>query len=186
MTDAEIVALYWERSENAITITKSKYQEYLMKISYNVLANTQDTEECVNDTYLAAWNSMPEQRPSVLATYLGKIVRQISIDKYRKRKSIKRYVSEYAYSFEELDDIFSDGNTPEQILDEKELDDAINRFVRGLPEKERNLFIGRYYFFDSLKQVAGYNGMSEAKAKSILFRTRKKLKEYLRKEGFTV
>ena len=184
MKDAEIVDLYWERNEVAIQQTQQKYGAYLSKVAYNILSDFEDSKECVNDTYLKAWNSMPTYRPSVLSTYLGKIARQLSIDVFRKKNSAKRYASEYAVSLEELGDSFSDGTTPEQAFDAKLLDDAINRFLRALPDDARNTFIGRYYFFDSLKEVATYCGMSEAKAKSMLYRTRQSLKAYLVKEGF--
>ena len=184
MKDAEIVALYWDRNEAAIQQTEQKYAAYLSKVAYNILSDFEDSRECVNDTYLKAWNSMPPHSPCVLSTYLGKITRQLSIDMFRKKHSTKRYASEYALSLDELGDSFSDGTTPEQVLDAKKLDEAINHFLRTLPHEARNAFIGRYYFFDSLKDVAGYCGMSEAKAKSMLYRTRQSLKAYLVKEGF--
>ena len=186
MEDEKIVALYWQRSEDAIRETAEKYEAYLTKIARNILYDPEDSEECVNDTYLAAWNSMPEHRPGVLSAYLGKITRQISIDRFRKRNSAKRRDSEYALSLTELEDTFAGGETPEKALDEKLLDAAVCNFVRSLPEESRRVFIGRYYFFDPLKTVAGYCGISEAKAKSILYRARRKLKEYLEKEGFTL
>ena len=184
MKDTEIVDLYWERSEVAIQQTQQKYGSYLSKTAYNILSDFEDSKECVNDTYLKAWNSMPTHRPSVLSTYLGKIARQLSIDVFRKKNSTKRYASEYAVSLDELGDSFSDGSTPEQTYDAKLLDEAINRFLRTLPDDARNTFIGRYYFFDSLKDVAAYCSMSETKAKSMLYRTRQSLKAYLVKEGF--
>lgn len=186
MKDEEIVALYWDRNEDAIQQTQQKYGAYLSKVAYNILSDIEDSKECVNDTYLAAWNSMPPQRPKVLSTYLGKITRQISIDVFRKKNSAKRYASEYAVSLEELGDTFSDGTTPEQVLDEKMLDDAINHFVRALPDEAQRAFVGRYYFFDSLKDIAVYCGMKESKLKSLLYRTRQQLKAYLVKEGFDV
>ena len=184
MEDEKIVALYWQRSEDAIRETAKKYEAYLTKIARNILSDPEDCGECVNDTYLAAWNSMPEHRPGVLSTYLGKITRQISIDRFRKRNSAKRRGSGYALSLAELEDTFADDETPEQALDAKLLDAAIGEFVRSLPEEARRVFIGRYYFFDPVKTVAGYCGISEAKAKSILYRARLKLKEHLEKEGF--
>ena len=184
MKDAEIVALYWDRNEAAIQQTQQKYGAYLSKIAYNILSDFEDSKECVNDTYLKAWNSMPTHRPSVLSTYLGKIARQLSIDLFRKKNSARRYASEFAVSLEELGDSFTDGTTPEQALDAKKLDEAINRFLCTLPEDARNTFVGRYYFFDPLKDVAAYCGMSEAKTKSMLYRTRQSLKTYLVKEGF--
>lgn len=184
MTDPEIVSLYWKRDESAIKHTQSKYNSYLTRISYNILANLEDCREAVNDTYLAAWNSMPDNRPGVLSTYLGKITRQLSIDIFRKRKSKKRAGSEYAISFDELEEVIASSGEPEKELDSKMLISTISDFLHTLPEAERNLFIGRYYYFDSLKSVAGYCKMSESKAKTLLFRTRQKLKAYLVKEGF--
>lgn len=184
MKDSEIVALYWDRNEDAVQQTQRKYGAYLAKVAYNILSDFENSRECVNDTYLKAWNSMPNHRPDILSTYLGKITRQLSIDVFRKKNSAKRYASEYAVSLEELGDSFSDGITPDQVLDAKRLDEAINCFLRTLPDDARNAFIGRYYFFDSLKDVAAYCGMSEAKAKSMLYRTRQSLKAHLIKEGF--
>ena len=186
MKDQEIVGLYWDRNEDAIQQTQMKYEAYLSKVAYNILADFEDSKECVNDTYLAAWNSMPTNRPNNLATYLGKITRQISIDVFRKKHREKRYASEYAVSLDELGDSFTDGVTPEQELDAKLLDEAINRFVSALPEMTQRAFVGRYYFFDSLKDIASYCGMKEGKVKILLFRTRQKLKDYLKKEGFEV
>lgn len=184
MNDARIVDLYWTRSEDALQQTKEKYEAYLMKVAYNILADIEDVRECVNDTYLAAWNSIPPNRPCVLGTYLGKITRDISIDIFRKKHAAKRYASEYAQSLDELGDCFTDGNTPERELDAKLLNQAINRFLRKLPKENRNVFIGRYFYFDSVKSIAKYCGMSEAKVKTMLFRTRQRLKEYLKAEGF--
>ena len=186
MKDQDIVNLYWDRNEDAIQQTQMKYGAYLSKVSYNILADFEDSKECVNDTYLAAWNSMPENRPNNLATYLGKITRQISIDVFRKRHREKRYASEYAVSLDELGDSFTNGVTPEQELDAKLLDEAINRFVSALPAMAQKAFVGRYYFFDSLKEIASYCGMTESKVKILLFRTRQKLKLYLKKEGYEV
>lgn len=186
MQDAEIVELYWNRDETAITETQNKYERYLTKIAYNVLADFEDSKESVNDTYLAAWNSIPPHRPNVLSVYLGKLTRRISIDIFRKRNREKRKASEYAISIEELGECLSDASGPEEILDSQLLADAINKFLRSISEEARNAFIGRYYFLDPLKTVAGYCGMSEAKAKSLLFHTRCGLKEYLKKEGFDV
>lgn len=184
MQDEKIVDLYWQRDEVAIRETEQKYGRYLTKIAYNILANLEDSKESVNDTYLAAWNSMPTQRPSVLSTYLAKITRNSSIDIFRKKNRAKRQASEYAISLTELADCLSGGNTTEETIDVKLLAEAINAFLRSLPEEARDTFIGRYYFLDPLREVAGYCGMSESKAKSMLYRTRLRLKEYLREEGF--
>ena len=112
------------------------------------------------------------------------MTRQLSIDILRKKCAIKRYASEYTLSLDEIKDSFADGSTPEQELDAKLLSDAINRFLRKLPKEKRNVFVGRYHFFDSASRIAEYCGITEAKVKTMLFRTRQELKEYLRSEGF--
>lgn len=186
MQDTEIVELYFNRDESAITETQNKYERYLTKIAYNVLGDFEDSKESVNDTYLAAWNSIPPHRPNVLSVYLGKLTRRISIDIFRRSNREKRKASQYALSLEELDDCLSIGEGPEELIDSHLLAEAINKFLRSISEEARNAFIGRYYFLDPLKTVARYCGMSETKAKSLLFRTRCGLKEYLKKEGFDV
>lgn len=186
MKDEEIVELYWQRSEDAIKATDAKYKNYLCKIADNVLYDMQDSEECVNDTYLAAWNSMPEHRPSVLSTYLGRITRQLAINVFRKKNSQKRRASQFSLSLDELDECFADSTDTEKEYDRKLLDNGINTFVRSLPDEARNIFVGRYYFFDSVKTIAEYCGVSESKVKTVLLRTRRKLREYLEKEGFKI
>ena len=184
MDDAKIVDMYWDRNEDAIVCTQQKYGAYLFKIARNILSDTQDSEECVNDTYLAAWNSMPVNRPRILSTYLGKIVRQLSIDVFRKKTSQKRGGTEYVLSYDELNEDVSSGPDPLQELEAKQLAESISAFLRGLDQAERDVFIGRYYFFDSVREIAGYCGISESNAKTLLFRLRKQLREYLIKEGY--
>ena len=186
MEDEKIVSLYWQRDEAAIRETEIKYDRYLTKIALNILADREDSRESVNDTYLAAWNSMPPHRPGVLSTYLGKLTRRISIDRFRYRSRDKRRESEYALSLSELGDCVSGGNTTEEIVNVRLLADAIGIFLRLQSEEARNAFIGRYYFLDSLREVAAYCGISESKCKTLLYRTRVALKDYLRKEGFSV
>lgn len=186
MEDESIVSLYWARDERAIQETESKYDRYLTKIAYNILNNTEDSRESVNDTYLAAWNSMPPHKPSVLSTYLAKLTRRISIDCFRCRTRDKRLASEYAISLSELEDCVSGGNTTEELVNVKLLADAIGIYLRLQSEEVRTAFLCRYYFLDSIKEVAAYCGMSESKCKSLLHRTRLGLKEYLVKEGFWV
>ena len=186
MNDDAIVALYWQRDESAITVTQEKYNAYLMKIAWNILNDTGDSEESVNDTYLAAWNSMPPQKPVVLSTYLGKITRRISISLFRKRNADKRRDGEFALSLDEMEEVLTDHMEPEKEIEAKLLGELLNQFLRSLKPDERRTFIGRYYYMDPLKEVAAYCGMSESKAKTILFRTRVKLKEYLKKEGFVL
>ena len=184
MEDERIVALYWERDEQAISETEAKYDRYLQKIAHNILNNIEDSRESVNDTYLAAWNSMPPHRPGVLSTYLAKLTRRISIDRFRYRTRGKRAGSEYAISLSELSDCVSGGNTADEIVNAKALADAIGIYLRLQSKEVQAAFLGRYYFLDPVKEIASYLGMSESKVKTLLYRTRLGLKEYLEKEGF--
>lgn len=186
MQDGEIVSLYWQRDKRAIDETQQKYGRYLLKIARNILCDLEDSRECVNDTYLKAWNSIPPYKPEVLSTYLGKITRQASIDLLRTHKREKRKLSEYAVSLAELKDCVSGDETTEQSVDMRLLADAINAYLRTLSKEARNIFVGRYFFSDSVKEVAAYHGMSESKVKSMLYRTRQGLKKYLEQEGFVL
>ncbi len=184
MEDEQIVSLYWQREEAAIRETETKYDRYLTKIAYNILADHEDSRESVNDTYLAAWESMPPHRPSVLSAYLAKLTRRISIDRFRYRTREKRLGSEYAVSLSELGDCVSGGNTTEEIVNVRLLADAIGIYLRLQSEEARTAFIARYYFLDPIKEVAATCGISESKCKTLLHRTRVGLKDYLQKEGF--
>lgn len=184
MDDEQIVALYWQREEAAIRETEQKYGRYLTKIAYNILADYEDSRESVNDTYLAAWNSIPPHKPSVLSTYLAKLTRRLSIDCWRSRNREKRRDSQYAISLSELEECVSGGDTTQEGFRQKLLADAIAVYLRAISQDARNAFIGRYYFMDPLKEVAAYCGMSESRAKSLLHRTRLGLRDYLIREGF--
>lgn len=184
MQDEMIVDLYWSRDQRAIWETEQKYGNYLMKIAYNILANMSDCEECVNDTYFKAWNAMPPHRPDVLSTFLGKITRRTAIDRYRKQNADKRKAFEYSISLSELEECVVGNNSPEKEIDAMALGKAINSFLHGLPVETRTIFVGRYFFVDSIRDLTKYYGMSESKVKSMLHRTRLGLKSYLEKEGF--
>ncbi len=184
MLDEQIVELYWKRDESAIRVTEDRYGNYLFKIAYNILSDREDSKESVNDTYLRAWYSIPPHRPQILSTYLGKITRELSIDIFRKRNRLKRKNSQYTIALSELEECVSIGESTEDQIEVKLLGEAINSYLREISPTARKLFIGRYYFMDSLKEVAFYCGMTETKAKSILYRTRIGLKAYLQKEGF--
>lgn len=183
MEDSKIVELYWQRNETAISETQLKYGNYLTKIAYNILADIEDSRESVNDTYLKAWYSMPPHKPTVLSTFLGKIVRQLSIDIYRKKKAQKRYCSEYALSLDELCDCASADGAPDKEVDAQLLAKSIGDYLMSLSEESRNVFVCRYYFLDSVRDIANYFGASESKVKSMLHRTRLGLKNHLEKEG---
>ena len=182
MEDVQIVSLYWQRDESAIDQTDKKYGKYLHRIAYNILADREDSQESVNDTYLAAWDSMPPHKPAVLSTYLGKITRRISIDCFRKKNAQKRG-GEYALSLEELGDCIGH-NTTEDALNVQALADAIGKYLETVSQEAQRVFIGRYYYLDPVKDIARYCHISESKAKMLLLRTRQGLWEYLQKEGF--
>ena len=186
MQDDKIVELYWRKDEAAIKETQEKYDRYLYKIAYNILADREDSKESVNDTYLSAWNSIPPHKPVTLSTYLGKLTRRISIDVFRRKNREKRRGTQYSVSLSELEECVSAGDVTAEAVDAKVLGEALNRFLQGMSEEARHTFIGRYYFLDSVKEVAAYCGMSESKVKSILYRTRQELKTYLEKEGFVL
>ena len=150
MEDRDIVTLYWQRDQEAIRQTDRQYGRYLSSIAFGILADREDSRETVNDTYLRAWDSMPPHRPQVLATYLGRITRQLSIDRWRTRGRAKRGGSQYALSLEELGDCVSGAATPEEALDLAELGRAIGDYLRTLPLPARRAFLCRYYYAEDL------------------------------------
>ena len=183
MEDEKIIELFWNRSESAISETAQKYGNYCYSIAYNILTNSEDAEESVSDTYMAAWKAMPPRRPSILATFLGKITRHLSIDRWRSRNSYKRGGGEIVLALEELEDCIADSQTVETVLERKQLAVVFNRFLDSLPETERRVFLCRYWYLDPIADIAGYYGFSVSKVTSMLHRTRKKLRTTLEKEG---
>ena len=183
MDDAGIVSLYWERNEQAIEESEAKYSGYCHAIAYRILADHEDADESVNDTWLAAWESMPPHRPSILATYLGKITRCISLNRWRDRSRDKRGGGEVSLSLDELAECVPDRQNVERTMELEELTEAINSFLAGLPEVERDVFVCRYWFLTPLREIGEKFEFSESKTKSMLFRTRNKLLAHLEKEG---
>lgn len=186
MNDGQIVEMYWKRDENAIHETETKYEKYLSKIAYNILADIEDCKEIVNETYFRTWNSIPTNRPTVLSTYLGKITRQLSIDRYRTRNRKKRQASEYTISIEELSECVSGKETVEEVADSNMLVGTIHSFLMSLSKENRVVFVCRYYYLDSIKDISEYTGFSESKIKTMLHRTRNNLKDYLCQEGYVL
>lgn len=182
MEDEKIVALYWARSETAIRETDKKYGRLLHHLSCNILRSKSDAEECVNDTYLSAWNAMPPQRPSLLRAFLCRIARNLSLNRYDHIHAAKRN-PECACSLEELYSVLSFSQDP---ADELALSEAINSFLAALPQQSREIFLRRYWCFDSIKQIARRCNCSESKVTSILFRTRNLLREHLKEGGIPV
>ena len=183
MKDHEIIALYWERDEAAITATAEKYGSYCHSISYNILHSNEDAEECVNDAYLGAWRSIPPQRPECLSSYLGKIVRNLSLNRYKKYNAQKRGLGQVQGALSELEDCIPTGMDIEQMIEEKALVRYIEQFLYAQPKQKRNIFVRRYWYLCSIQEIAQTYGMSESKTISLLYRMRNKLKEYLEKEG---
>ena len=182
MDDQKIIDLYWSRSETAITETDRKYGKYCYSIAYNILTNNEDAEESVSDTYMAAWKAMPPKRPSILATFLGKITRHLSIDRWRSRNRYKRGGGEIVLALEELEDCVADDQSIEKTIERKRLALSFNRFLESLPETERRIFLCRYWYLDSISVIASYYGFSESKVTSMLHRSRKKLRAVLEQE----
>lgn len=182
MDDKQIVALYFERNEQAIAETEIKYGKYCYAIAIGVLFMHEDAEESVNDTWIDAWNSMPPHRPSILSTFLGKITRRIAIDKWRHRTAEKRGGGEIPLVLDELEDCIAHDSDVEKTLEKKRLEEVINRFVHKLPEKDQKVFLCRYFYMDSIESICRQFGFSESKVKSILHRTREKLRRVLREE----
>ena len=186
MKDNEIIDLYWNRDEAAITATADTYGNYCYSIAYNILYNNEDAEECVNDTWLNAWKSIPPQRPNRLSTYLGKITRNLSLDRYKLLTAQKRGMGQVELALSELEGCVPAQVDVEQIMDEKMLVSAIETFLRAQLQTERNIFVGRYWYLYSIRDLAGAYRMSESKVASLLHRMRSKLKLHLEKEGISL
>ena len=186
MEDKDIIKLYFERSEQAIKETENKYGACCGTIAYNILNNKQDAEECVNDTYRQAWETIPPQKPSSLSAYLARITRNTALNRLKAANAQKRGQGEYQLVYEELEQVTASGENVEDRLDEKSLTEIIDRFVRGLPKDSRLVFIGRYFCFEPIADIARKTGFSESKVKMLLLRARNKLKELLEKEGVNI
>lgn len=184
MDDGQIVALYWARQDTAVSETKKKYDRYLFSIAYHIVAQSEDAEECVNDTFLAAWNSIPPHKPTVLSAYLGKITRRLALKKHRANTAGKRGGTEADLSLEELSDCIPAGQSLDAQLNARELEAALNRFLAGLSQPQRQVFVCRYWYCDSIPEIAKRFCRSESSVKMSLLRTRGKLKNYLIQEGF--
>ena len=186
MEDKQIVELFWAREEQALDETQTKYGRYCYSIAYNILQNQEDAEESVNDTYLGAWNSIPPHRPERLATFLGKITRNLSLKKWRMATAGKRGSGELLLALDELQECVPTGGFVDDEIQVKELAAIIDGFLRGIPEVERRVFVCRYWYTDSIADICEQFGYGQSKVKMMLSRTRKKLLERLIKEGVTL
>ncbi len=179
MEDEKILDLYWERDERAIAETKDKYSGYCGKIARNILSDREDEEECLSDTWLCAWNNIPPKRPERFSSYLGALTRNCSINMLKKRKKRPLF-------FDELEECIPSGTSTDDYFDEKELETLLNVFLSSLSKTERYVFLRRYWFCESVSQIASAAGFTKSKVKSMLYRTRIRLKQELAKEGVPV
>ena len=183
MDDKEIVRLFFERDERAISEAQSKYGKYCSTVALNILKNREDSEACVNDALMKAWNAIPPEQPRNLAGFLAKITKNICLNLYDSAHAEKRGGGEIPLIFDELSECIPDGSDVERAFEHKELTDAVNAFLGTLPEAKRNLFILRYWYCLSISEAAARCGISENNAAVTLLRTRKKLLGYLKKRG---
>lgn len=183
MEDNSIIELYFSRSEDALKQTQTKYGKYLYSIAYNILHNNEDAEECVNDVYQKSWEAIPPTRPLRFGAFLGKIAHNTALNRYRHNTADKRYEGICA-QLDELEEMLASDSYVESMLEEKELTEAINTFLEGISKKSRILFVRRYWYMDSIREIAGRMGMTENNVKVSLKRSRDRLWKHLVKEGF--
>lgn len=184
MEDSKITQMLFDRNEDAISALESKYSRYLKAVASNILDSPRDEDECLNDTYLAAWNSIPPENPSCLKAYLAKLVRNSALSKFRARNAQKRGGSNTDAVFEELD--FAVASTDSDTIDRLHLRNVLNEFLCSLSEDNRTIFIQRYFYFCEISQIARGLNISEGKVKMSLTRSRKKLKEVLTENDITL
>ena len=183
MEDGKIIELFYMRKTQAIAETEKKYGERCRAVSYNILSNAEDSEECVNDTYLAAWNNIPPEYPLFLCSYLVGIVRNISLSRLRARYADRRGGGEYALCYDELEDCMSGKADPQGDMEAKELAEGIGLALSTLSRTDRNIFVCRYWLIESIGDIASATGFSQSKVKSSLHRSREKIKKQLQREG---
>lgn len=186
MEDRQIIELYNKRSEAAISKTADKYGKYCHYVAYNILFNEQDCEECVNDTWLRAWNTIPPQQPDRLSTFLGKITRNLALDKYKYYNREKRGGGQTALVLDELNECLPAMDSTEQAVNDRLLVEVLNGFLRSLPAEKRQMFVRRYWYLSSVSEIAKDYDISESNVKVILLRIRSKLKKVLEKEGIVL
>ncbi len=184
MDDKEIIQMFRERDESALAAMSKKYGSYCFFIARNILGNQEDAEECINDAYLNLWNSIPPAEPEVLSVYLGKIVRNLSFNLYKKKTAKKRGCGQIPAVLDELSELISDASTTESKWNEKLLIESINEFLAMLPEKKRTIFVLRYWYSCSIKEIAKKIGMADNTVAVQLKRLRVKLHNYLKERDF--
>lgn len=186
LTDTQIIDLYWARSEDAITATSEVYGGYCTSIAWNILRSHEDTEECVADTWHRAWRSMPPERPNPLRVWLGKITRNLALDRWRAQRADKRGGGQMEVLLSELEDCLPAGDGPERQMEDREIREAITAWLKTMPYAPRVIFVRRYWYGDGIPEIAKAMGMGRGAVKSALFRARGALKAWLEKEGIRV
>lgn len=186
MEDTAIIDLYWRRSEDAIRETVAKYGAYCRSIARGILSNPQDEEECVNDTWVRAWNAMPDNRPNCLRLFLGTLTRRLACDAMRSRTARKRGGGVYVEALEELGECVPSVPGADQLVEDRELEEILSRFLHTLPERDCNVFLRRYWYAESLEEIAARYGLKQNTVKTSLYRSREKLRKYLEKEGIAL
>lgn len=186
LCDSEIIELYWSRDENAIKETDAKYGKYLFTVSMNIVHDKEDCGECLNDTYLGAWNSIPPARPNALKAFLTVIIRRISVNKYNSKSKKRAVPAEMTVCIDELDSFLTDGSDVYKILDSEKLRRVLNSFVGSLSKRRRFIFISRYYFAESIESISKELGKSKSTVNKELASIRKELLSALEREGYTV
>ena len=186
MSDEKIIELYFKRDEQAITQTDIKYRNFLLSIAYNIVHDTCDCEECLNDTYEDTWNSIPPARPSLLQAFLAAIMRRTAIDLYKTKTRQKRISSEFTVSLSEIEDFISSRDDTFSSVDANELGRVISDFVRSLSQRRMYIFMSRYYIFRPINEISKLLGCSESTVNKEIASIKKQLKEKLKEEGYTV
>lgn len=186
MEDSAIIDLYWSRDQRAIAETAGKYGSFLHSLVWNILRSRSDAEECVNDTYLRAWNAIPPARPAAFRAWLGRIARNLSLDRWKQARAQKRGGDGMEVLLGELDACVPAPHGTEAALEDRELAALISAFLRKLPAESRIIFLRRYWYGQELRDIAGGLGCGQGKVKSSLFRTRKALRAYLEQEGVSI
>jgi len=184
VNDSQIIELYWNRDPQAVSASEEQYGAYCFTIANGILADAQDSEECVNDTWLRAWNAIPPTRPNILKVFLAKITRHLSFDRYKAGKALKRGGGEISLVLEELAECIADESDVEGQVNAQELGRAINQFVASLPEREQELFVRRYFFSEAIQGIADRCGIKANHVNVTLSRVRRRLRDHLSKEGY--
>ena len=186
MEDSRIIELYWQRSSEAVTASAEKYGGYCWTIAQNLLSDPRDAEECVNDTWLGAWNAMPPHRPQFLRVFFGKLTRSAACSRWRANAAQKRGNGELPLVLEELQECIPAAPSSEDQIENRELARSINRFLHALPERDCSIFLRRYWFGERISAIAERYALKENTVKSSLYRSRCKLKQYLEQEGIAL